>query len=135
MKYLLDTNIIAYIINERPPEVISKFLSLSKDEIFISSIVVAELWYGVAKSHKKEQNKIALEEFLAPLTIVDFDFTAAKFYGLIRADLEAKGLIIGSNDILIASHALSLGLILVTNNTKEFERVNGLKLENWVEYE
>ena len=133
MKYLLDTNIIAYIINKRPPEVISKFLSLSKDEIFISSIVVAELWYGVAKSHKKEQNKTALEDFLAPLNIVDFDFTAAKFYGLIRADLEAKGLIIGSNDILIAAHALSLGLTLVTNNTKEFARVNGLKLENWVE--
>ena len=133
MKYLLDTNIIAYIINKRPPEVISKFLSLSKDEIFVSSIVVAELWYGVAKSYKKEQNKTALEDFLAPLNIVDFDFTAAKFYGLIRADLEAKGLIIGSNDILIAAHALSLGLILVTNNTKEFERVNGLKLENWVE--
>ncbi|GLU54211.1 type II toxin-antitoxin system tRNA(fMet)-specific endonuclease VapC [Dyadobacter frigoris] len=133
MKYLLDTNIIAYIINERPPEVISKFLSLSKDEIFVSSIVVAELWYGVVKSHKKEQNKTALEEFLAPLTIVDFDFTAAKFYGLIRADLEAKGLIIGSNDILIAAHALSLGLTLVTNNTKEFGRVIGLKLENWVE--
>ena len=133
MKYLLDTNIIAYIINKRPPEVISKFLSLSKDEIFVSSIVVAELWYGVAKSHKKEQNKTALEEFLAPLTILYFDFTAAKFYGLIRADLEAKGLIIGSNDILIAAHALSLGLTLVTNNTKEFARVNGLKLENWVE--
>ena len=133
MKYLLDTNIIAYIINERPPEVTPKFLSLSKDEIFVSSIVVAELWYGVAKSHKKEQNKTALEDFLAPLNIVDFDFTAAKFYALIRADLEAKGLIIGSNDILIAAHALSLGFTLVTNNTKEFERVIGLKLENWVE--
>lgn len=133
MKYLLDTNIIAYIINERPPEVISKFQSLSKDEIFVSSIVVAELWYGVAKSHKKEQNKSALENFLAPLTIVDFDLIAAKFYAVIRADLESKGAIIGSNDILIAAHALSLGLTLVTNNTKEFGRVNGLELENWVE--
>ena len=71
MKYLLDTNIIAYIINERPPEVTPKFLSLSKDEIFVSSIVVAELWFGVAKSHKKEQNKLALESFLGPLTILD----------------------------------------------------------------
>ena len=133
MKYLLDTNIIAYIINERPPEVISKFQLLSKDEISVSSIVVAELWYGVAKSHKKEQNKSALEHFLAPLTIIDFDVMAAKFYAVIRADLESKGMIIGSNDILIASHALSLGLTLVTNNTKEFGRVNGLKLENWVE--
>lgn len=132
MRYLLDTNIIAYIINERPPEVFTKFQSLTKDEILVSSIVVAELWFGVAKSQKREQNKIALEKFLAPLTIIDFDSVAAKFYAVIRAELENKGMIIGSNDILIASHALSLGLTLVTNNTKEFGRVSGLKLENWV---
>ena len=132
MKYLLDTNIAAYIINERPFEVFTKFQSISKNEVFISSIVVAELWYGVAKSYKKEQNKFALEKFLAPLIIIDFDLIAAKFYAAIRADLEKKGTIIGSNDILIAAHALSLGLTLVTNNAKEFERVEGLKIENWV---
>ena len=132
MKYLLDTNIVAYIINERPFEVLTKFQSLSKNEISISSIVVAELWFGVAKSHKKEQNKLALESFLAPLTIIDFDSAAAKFYGLIRADLENKGVVIGSNDMLLAAHAISLGLTLVTNNAREFERVEGLKIENWV---
>ena len=132
MKYLLDTNIVAYIINERPFEVLTKFQSFSKNEIFVSSIVVAELWFGVAKSHKKEQNKLALESFLAPLTIIDFDSAAAKFYGLIRADLENKGMVIGSNEMLLAAHAISLGLILVTNNAREFERVEGLKIENWV---
>ena len=132
MKYLLDTNIVAYIINERPFEVLTKFQSLSKNEISISSIVVAELWFGVAKSHKKEQNKLALESFLAPLTIIDFDSAAAKFYGLIRADLENKGVVIGSNDMLLAAHAISLGLTLVTNNAREFGRVEGLKIENWV---
>ena len=132
MKYLLDTNIVAYIINKRPLEVYTKFKTISKNEIFISSIVVAELWFGVAKSQKREQNKMALDSFLAPLTIIDFDSVAAKFYAVIRADLENKGMIIGSNDILIAAHALSLGLTLVTNNAKEFERVEGLKIENWV---
>lgn len=133
MKYLLDTNIIAYIINNRPPEVFSKFQSLSRGNLLVSSIVVAELWFGVAKSQKKEQNKVALEIFLEPLTIVDFDLTAAKFYAIIRADLQSSGSVIGSNDLLIAAHALSLGLTLVTNNTKEFGRVSGLTLENWVE--
>lgn len=133
MKYLLDTNIIAYIINKRPPEVFSKFQSLSRGDLLVSSIVVAELWFGVAKSQKKEQNKVALEIFLEPLTIVDFDLTAAKFYAIIRADLQSSGSVIGSNDLLIAAHALSLGLTLVTNNTKEFGRVSGLTLENWVE--
>jgi tRNA(fMet)-specific endonuclease VapC len=133
MKYLLDTNIIAYIINKRPPEVFSKFQSLSRGDLLVSSIVVAELWFGVAKSQKKEQNKAALEFFLEPLTIVDFDLTAAKFYAIIRADLQSSGSVIGSNDLLIAVHALSLGLTLVTNNTKEFGRVSGLTLENWVE--
>ncbi|REA62401.1 VapC toxin family PIN domain ribonuclease [Dyadobacter luteus] len=133
MKYLLDTNIIAYIINNRPPEVFSKFQSLSRGDLLVSSIVVAELWFGVAKSQKKEQNKVALEIFLEPLTIVDFDLTAAKFYAIIRADLQSSGSVIGSNDLLIAAHALSLGLTLVTNNTKEFGRVSGLTLENWVE--
>lgn len=132
MSYLLDTNVVAYIINERPLEVFTTFQSLSKDEIYISSIVVAELWFGVAKSQKKEQNKLALETFLAPLAILDFDSIAAEFYAVIRADLENRGMIIGSNDILIAAHALSLGLTLVTNNVREFERVKGLKIENWV---
>ena len=132
MKYLLDTNIIAYIIKKRPVEVFDKLQSVEWEEIAISSIVVAELWFGVAKSQHKEQNKIALENFLAPFTILDFDTKAAEQYAFVRVDLEAKGTIIGANDLLIAAHALSQELILVTNNVKEFGRVENLKIENWV---
>lgn len=132
MKYMLDTNIVSYIIRERPVEVWDKFRSVTLNEICVSSIVVAELWFGVAKSQFKTRNKVALEGFLSPITVVDFDSLAAEFYAPIRADLEYKGTIIGSNDLLIASHALSLDLILVTNNRKEFERVEGLKIENWI---
>ena len=132
MKYLLDTNIIAYIIKKRPVEVFDKLQSVEWEEVAISSIVVAELWFGVAKSQHKEQNKIALENFLAPFTILDFDTKAAEQYAFVRVDLEAKGTIIGANDLLIAAHALSQELILVTNNVKEFGRVENLKIENWV---
>ncbi|MCF2491291.1 type II toxin-antitoxin system VapC family toxin [Dyadobacter sp. CY347] len=132
MKYLLDTNIVAYIIKRKPVEVFEKLSAVHWDEISISSIVVAELWYGVAKSQHKERNKMALENFLAPFTILDFDAQAAEKYALVRADLEAKGTIIGANDLLIAAHALSHDLILVTNNVREFERVENLKIENWV---
>lgn len=132
MKYLLDTNIVAYIIKRMPLEVLHKLQSLDWTEIAISSIVVAELWYGVEKSQLKEQNKTALEAFLRPFTVLDFDTQAAEAYASIRADLESKGKIIGANDLLISAHALSHGLILVTNNTKEFERVGGLQIENWI---
>jgi tRNA(fMet)-specific endonuclease VapC len=132
MKYLLDTNIIAYIINKRPIEVFNRFHSLELNEISTSSIVVAELWFGVAKSQRKVQNKIALENFLAELTIFDFDIRAAESYAIIRADLESKGTIIGANDLLISAHAVSLGLTLITNNAREFQRINELKIENWL---
>jgi tRNA(fMet)-specific endonuclease VapC len=132
MNYLLDTNIVAYIIKKRPIEVFNKLLSLHWDEIAVSSIVVAELWFGVAKSQQKEQNKLALQNFLDPLTILNFDSKAAECYASIRADLENKGTIIGANDLLISAHAVSLGLTLVTNNVREFERVKELKIENWV---
>ncbi|CAG5070078.1 Ribonuclease VapC2 [Dyadobacter sp. CECT 9623] len=132
MKYLLDTNIVAYIIKKRPIEVLHKLQTLDWRDIAISSIVVAELWYGVEKSQLTEQNKAALEAFLKPFTIIDFDEQAAETYALIRADLESKGKIIGANDLLISAHALSHELILVTNNVKEFERVGGLKIENWI---
>jgi tRNA(fMet)-specific endonuclease VapC len=132
MKYLLDTNIVAYIIKKRPIEVLHKLQTLDWKEIAISSIVVAELWYGVEKSQLKEQNKAALEAFLRPFTIIDFDTLAAEAYASIRADLESTGKIIGANDLLISAHALSHELILVTNNVKEFERVGGLQIENWI---
>ncbi|CAG5007228.1 Ribonuclease VapC2 [Dyadobacter sp. CECT 9275] len=132
MKYFLDTNIVAYIINKRPAEVFSKFQSIAWNEISVSSIVVAELWYGVAKSEQEQRNRLALENFLRPLIVIDFDNTAAEVYAMIRVRLENKGMIIGANDLLIAAHALSLGLTLVTNNVKEFERVEDLKIENWI---
>jgi tRNA(fMet)-specific endonuclease VapC len=135
MKYLLDTNIVAYIINKRPVEVLRKFQSISWNEIAVSSIVVAELWFGVAKSQQKHKNRLALQSFLEPLLIVDFDSVAAEYYANIRVNLEGRGTIIGANDLLIAAHALSLDLTLVSNNVKEFNRVEGLKIENWISNE
>jgi len=130
MRYLLDTNICIYIINERPIHVMARFRLERIGEIGISSLTAAELDYGVEKSGSA-RNRQALEKFLAPLEIVAFDDMAFRQYGRVRADLEKRGLPIGAMDTLIAAHALALGTILVTNNTREFERVSGLRLENW----
>ena len=129
---LLDTNICIYIINTRPPEVLARFHQFRLGEIGASSVVAAELAYGVAKSGS-ERNRKALEMFLAPLEIIPFDEKAIWAYGELRADLERQGQLIGSLDTLIAAHALSLNALLVTNNTREFSRVKDLRLENWVE--
>lgn len=131
MMYLLDTNICIYIIKKKPPNVLRKFKTLKLGDIGISSITVAELRYGVEKSKYGARNRRAVDQFLTPLAIADFDAEAAQLYGNIRAALEAKGTPIGPLDTLIAAHALSLGVTLVTNNIKEFSRVPGLKLENW----
>ena len=130
--YLLDTNICIYIIKHKPEKVIERFLKLDPKEICISSITFAELSYGAEKSLEKIKNHIALTLFLSNLEIKSFDMKAAEEYGYVRAELETKGLPIGPLDTEIAAHARSLGLILVTNNTREFERVEGLKVENWV---
>ncbi len=132
MKYLLDTNICIYIIKKKPIEVLERFKSYSVTDIGISSISVAELEFGVQKSQQPERNKEALEQFLLPLIIVDFDYKAAIAYGKIRSELESQGKPIGPLDNLIAAHALSMGLTLVTNNTREFSRVPNLKVANWV---
>jgi len=131
MKYMLDTNICIYTIKNKPASVVKKFLEKNPDEMCISSITFAELMYGVEKSQAIERNKLALSLFLSPLTIVDFDGYAAAEYGKIRADLEKNGTPIGSLDTLIAAHAKSEGLTLVTNNTREFLRVDGLTVEDW----
>lgn len=131
MKYLLDTNICIYLIRRRPPEIIDRMRSQRIGDIGLSSITVAELQYGVAKSAEKVRNRSALEQFLAPLVILDFDTTAASVYGSVRAHLEREGTPIGSLDMLIAAHAVSLDVTLVTNNVREFGRVPGLQLENW----
>jgi len=131
MEYLLDTNICIYIIKKRPFGVFEKFKSLSIGSIGISSITLAELQYGIMKSSFPEKNQEALDKFITPLEIIDFDYNATIEYGKIRAELERRGTSIGPLDTLIAAHAKSLDLILVTNNEKEFERILGLKVENW----
>lgn len=133
MTYLLDTNICIYLIKRRPPEVRERFARLSYGDLCLSSITVAELEYGVAKSAAPEKNAAALQALLLPLEIVPFDAAAAACYGTLRADLERRGEVIGGMDMLIAAQALAAGLVLVTNNMREFTRVAGLRCENWVE--
>lgn len=131
MKYMLDTNICIYVIKHKPNVVIKKFLSHDPEEMCISAITYAELMHGVEKSTAVERNRIAMSLFLSPITILQFDEQAAEAYGRISAELEKKGTPIGPMDTLIAGHARSRGLILVTNNTKEFNRVAGLTVEDW----
>ena len=133
MKYMLDTNIIVYAKNNRPENVLKKLTQHNQNDICISVITLAELEYGACKSSNPERNRIALMIFLSGIQVLPFDADAAREYGEIRKDLTEKGTLIGANDLLIAAHAKSQGLILVTNNTKEFERVSGLILENWAE--
>lgn len=133
MRYLLDTNICIYLIKRRPPEVRRRFAGLAYGDVCLAAITVAELEYGVAKSAQPERNAAALQGFLLPLEVLPFDAAAAACYGALRADLERRGLVIGSMDMLIAAQALAAGLVLVTNNAREFSRVPGLYCENWVE--
>lgn len=133
MRYLLDTNICIYLIKQKPPKVLARFQTLALSDIGISSITLAELEYGVYKSQQQEKNRNALMQFLIPLEIVEFDQAAAQIYGVIRSDLEKKGLVIGAMDMLIAAHALSLGVTLVSNNLREFSRIPNLSFENWAQ--
>jgi len=132
MQYLLDTNICIYIIKQRPAGVFEKFKTLQPGSLAISAVTFAELLYGVMKSAHPQKNQTALEKFATPLEVLDFDGPACIEYGRIRAHLEKQGTPIGSLDTLIAAHALSRNLTLVTNNMKEFTRVPSLKVENWV---
>lgn len=131
MRYMLDTNIVAYAKNNRPEAVMDQLRKYDLDELCISVITLAELEYGVFNSSNPDRNQLALTLFLAGIEIVLFDDDAAIEYGRIRADLKRRGTPIGANDLLIAAHAKSRGLVLVTNNTREFERVEGLELEDW----
>lgn len=132
MKYMLDTNICIYIIKKKPLQVINRLTNIEISDIGISSITLSELEYGVEKSQKKEQNKLALTQFLTPFEIKAYNENSAQIYGKIRSELEKRGTPIGPLYLLIAAHAISLGSILVTNNEKEFQRVPGLIVENWV---
>lgn len=131
MGYILDTNICIYIIKKKPKVVFDRLQEISPNQIFISTITLAELEYGIEKSSFPDKNRIALDEFLKLFTIADFDQLATRHYGEIRSDLEKKGISIGPLDTLIAAHSKSLNLILVTNNDFEFARVEGLQIENW----
>lgn len=132
MKLMLDTNICIYIIKQQPATVLKRFLEYQIGDICISSITLAELRYGVAKSTHEEKNAKALDEFILPLEIVSFDDAAAHLYGEIRAMLEKAGTPIGAMDMLIAAHALSLRIPLVTNNRREFVRIPALTSIDWV---
>lgn len=132
MKLMLDTNICIYLIKHHPLSVLERFLSHPVGDIGISSITVAELDYGASKSRHTTKNRIALDQFISPLAVAAFDREAASVYGRLRAALEQKGTPIGAMDLLIAAHALSLGVRLITNNAREFRRVPGLRVENWV---
>lgn len=131
LKYMLDTNIAIYVIKRRPPEALTTF-NLHAGQLCISSITLSELLHGVEKSSRPDHNLRQVEDFVSRLTLLEYGSKAAAHYGNIRTDLELKGKTIGVNDLHIAGHARSEGLTLVTNNLKEFERVEALRLENWV---
>jgi tRNA(fMet)-specific endonuclease VapC len=131
LKYLLDTNIVIHVLKRRPLEVL-KIFNTNASRMAISSITLSELIYGAEKSPNVDQNLESIEEFISHLEVLPYDPKASQHYGQIKAALERKGEIIGENDIHIAAHAISQGLILVTNNLREFKRVTNLALENWV---
>ena len=132
MKILLDTNICIYMIRNNPPEVRKHFQHAAPGDVFISSVTVAALQYGVEKSIAKEKNASALEAFLLPLVILHFDMDAAVVYGKIRTLLERRGTPIGGMDMLIAAQAIAHDFTLITHNLKEFQRIPNLKCETWV---
>lgn len=131
MKHMLDTNICIYLIKKKPEKVLSRFRSNTIGDIGISSITLAELRYGVEKSLQVQKNREALNAFLLPLEIANFDAEAALSYGIIRAVLEKAGTPVGSMDMLIGAHAMSLGVTLVTNNVREFKRIRNLNIADW----
>ena len=132
MKYMLDTNMCIFLLKHKPIQVIRRFLQHDPGDICISSITYAELVHGVERSQSKERNRAALLMFLSEIQIMPFGDLEAEVYGALKSELQKKGTPIGPMDTLIAAHAKSLDLILVTNNTREFERVTDLKLEDWV---
>ncbi len=135
MKYLFDTNICIYLINNKFEYLIDKVEKAGIEEIAISTLTIAELEFGIAKSMPvyQENNKIALMEFLVPFKILTFEQADAYEYGRIRFDLQSRGEIIGNMDMLLGAQAIANNLILLTNNVKEFRRIKGICLENWVE--
>jgi Predicted nucleic acid-binding protein, contains PIN domain len=130
--YLLDSNICIYIINNRPKQVVEHIKKLKIHQVKLSAISLAELEYGASKSRAREKNRQALIDFATPFDIIEFNDNDAEVFGIIRADLEKRGLVIGPYDMQIAAQAITRDLVLVTNNTAEFSRIPNLKLENWI---
>lgn len=130
-RFMLDTNICIYIQRQRPPEVLARFQKLKAGEAVISLITWGELHYGAEKSRQRSQVLTVLEEFSSMIPVLPMGAEVGRSYGAIRAALEAKGQPIGGNDLWIAAHAKAAGLIVVTNNEREFKRVSGLKVQNW----
>jgi len=132
MRYMLDTNTCICIIKQQPPELRAKLERVQVAKVSVSSIAVAELWYGVMQSIRKKHNAAALDEFLQYVTVLDWPAQAAPEYGRIRAHLKRAGTPIGAMDLLIAAHAVTLGVTLITDNIREFLRVPNLRIENWI---
>jgi len=132
MKYMLDTNICIGLIRQKPAALIKRLTECIPGDVGVSTITVAELMHGAQKSSQVEKNMEALEQFLLPIEVADFDLTASMAYGQVRSALEKSGNLIGSMDMLIGAHSASLDVVLVTNNTGEFTRIPGLKVEDWM---
>jgi tRNA(fMet)-specific endonuclease VapC len=131
--YMLDTDISSYIMKRSDAGVLRKLQTVAVSDVCVSVITKAELMYGVEVSSRRQQDQVALDAYLRHVAVLDFPGEAAVEYGQIRGDLKARGAMIGGNDLLIAAHARCLGITLVTNNTREFGRGLGLKMENWAE--
>jgi tRNA(fMet)-specific endonuclease VapC len=131
-RYMLDTDTCSYIMRRSPDAVLKRLAKVPVEDVCISVITKSELLFGVEVSPKRRQDEAALAAFLRYVEVLDFPDEACLHYAKIRADLKARGKIIGANDLLIAAHARSLGLTLITNNTREFRRVRDLAVDNWM---
>jgi tRNA(fMet)-specific endonuclease VapC len=131
--YMLDTDISSYIMKRTDDAVLGRLQRVAVSDVCISAITKAELMYGVEVSPRRQKDQAALNEYLRYVEVLDYPATAALDYARIRASLKARGAMIGANDLLIAAHAHCLGITLVTNNTREFGRIEGLRIENWTE--
>jgi tRNA(fMet)-specific endonuclease VapC len=129
--YLLDTNICIYIVNKHPKNIVQRIEAYNPSDIKISAITIAEMEYGASKSMRKTKNRQALVDFISGFEIIPFELKDAEIYGIIRAELEREGKVIGAYDMQLAAQALSRNYIFITNNTKEFSRIGKLKIENW----
>ena len=130
-RYMLDTDMCSYIMRRSPDTVVKRLAKVPVSDVCISVITKSELLFGVEVSPKRRQDEVALDAFLRYVEVLDFPDDASSHYAKIRADLKSRGAMIGANDLLIAAHARSLGLTLITNNTKKFRRVRNLSIENW----